>query len=90
MGSHVSAKRYLTAIDPDYYSGLSIASQKSLELQGGPFSGQELECFVTDPLSDEMVRLRKWDDHAKVVGIKEITPRASEYEWMIKDHLMKQ
>ncbi|MCJ1394691.1 hypothetical protein MMC18_007571 [Xylographa bjoerkii] len=55
VGSHVAAKRYLTAIDPEYYAGLSTASQKSLELQGGPFNGEELDHFRADPLSDEMV-----------------------------------
>ena len=90
VGSHVAAKRYLTAIDPEYFAGLSTASQKSLELQGGPFEGEELDRFRTDPLSDEMVRLRKWDDRAKIVGIEESTPRASEYGRMIKEHLMEQ
>src|SRR5262249_35285466 len=35
---HVAAKRYLCAVEPGYLSALSAASQRSLELQGGPFS----------------------------------------------------
>jgi len=90
VGSHVAAKRYLTAIDPDYYDSLSSASKKSLEFQGGPFQGDELESFKADPLSEEMVRLRKWDDGAKIVGVEDITPRAGFYEGMITEHLTKQ
>ena len=90
VGSHVAAKRYLTAIDPAYYDSLSAASKKSLEFQGGPFEGKELEKFMNDPLSEEMIRLRKWDDGAKVVGIVDRTPRVSKYESLIEEHLMAQ
>jgi predicted HD phosphohydrolase len=79
--------RYLTAIDPAYYDTLSSASKASLEFQGGPFQGPELECFKKDPLSEEMVRLRHWDDAAKVEGIIKSTPRPEKYESMIEEHL---
>ncbi|KAF6233223.1 hypothetical protein HO173_008512 [Letharia columbiana] len=87
VGSHVAAKRYLTAIDPAYYTGLSAASKKSLQFQGGPLKGKELEVFMTDPLSKDMIRLRKWDDGAKVVGIADKTPRLGGYEALIEKHL---
>ncbi|CAF9918042.1 MAG: hypothetical protein ALECFALPRED_000481 [Alectoria fallacina] len=87
VGSHVAAKRYLTAIDPAYYSALSAASKKSLHFQGGPFEGEELERFMMDPLSEDMIRLRKWDDGAKVVGIADETPRLGEYEALIEKYL---
>ena len=90
VGSHVAAKRYLTAIDPVYYDGLSSASKKSLEFQGGPFQGKELENFMDDPLSDDMIRLRKWDDGAKIVGIADKTPRVAMYEPLIERHLLTQ
>ena len=32
---HVEAKRYLCAVEPEYFDGLSDASVKTLELQGG-------------------------------------------------------
>ncbi|XRM37230.1 hypothetical protein ABZX51_000715 [Aspergillus tubingensis] len=85
--SHVPAKRYLTATDKAYYETLSSASKKSLEFQGGPFKGAELVAFETNPLRDEMVKLRLWDDAAKVQGIEESTPRAGEYRDMIRVHL---
>uniref|UniRef100_A0A093VJ36 Uncharacterized protein n=2 Tax=Talaromyces marneffei PM1 TaxID=1077442 RepID=A0A093VJ36_TALMA len=72
INSHVSAKRYLTAVDQSYYDSLSIASQKSLAFQGGPFRGEELKAFEQDHLKDEMVSLRLWDDAAKVVGIENV------------------
>ncbi|RAL01774.1 HD domain-containing protein [Aspergillus ibericus CBS 121593] len=85
--SHVPAKRYLTATNTAYYETLSSASKKSLEFQGGPFRGAELAAFERDPLRDEMVALRLWDDAAKVPGIEAQTPRAGEYRDMIRVHL---
>ncbi|PKX92236.1 HD domain-containing protein [Aspergillus novofumigatus IBT 16806] len=76
VGSHVPAKRYLTAVDSAYYDSLSAASKMSLEVQGGPFSGAELAAFEADPLREVMVLLRLWDDRAKVPGIEGLTPRA--------------
>ena len=87
VGSHVAAKRYLTAIDPAYYATLSSASKKSLQYQGGPFEGKELEAFMGDPLSEDMIMLRKWDDAAKIVGIVDEIPRLRKYEALIEKHL---
>lgn len=79
--------RYLTAVDESYYDGLSEASKSSLRFQGGPFKGEELAMFESDPLKDEMVMVRKWDDQAKIVGIESETPRAPAYRDMIQRHL---
>ncbi|KAJ5831709.1 hypothetical protein N7474_000020 [Penicillium riverlandense] len=87
VNSHVAAKRYLTAIDRAYYDSLSTASQKSLAFQGGPFQGDELCAFDRDPLRDEMVALRRWDDAAKLVGVEATTPRARSYLDTIVTHL---
>ncbi|KAJ5912588.1 hypothetical protein N7504_001471 [Penicillium tannophilum] len=87
VNSHVAAKRYLTAVNRDYYNSLSSASQKSLAFQGGPFQGDELREFEEDPLKDEMVSMRLWDDRAKLVGIEASTPRAGAYLDMIVSHL---
>ena len=46
--------------------------------------------FESDPLKDEMVSLRKWDDQAKIVGIEGETPRAGTYKEMILRHLEAQ
>lgn len=77
----------MTAVDASYYDSLSEASKQSLKFQGGPFQGDELESFERDTLKDEMVKLRKWDDRAKIVGIEKETPRAETYRAMIRRHL---
>lgn len=79
--------RYLTAVDKSYHNSLSSASQKTLKFQGGPFQGEELLAFDRDPLRDEMVNLRLWDDRAKVPGIEDSTPRPMSYLDRIVAHL---
>ena len=66
---HVAAKRYLCATDPDYLGRLSPASVRSLELQCGPFTPAELAAFEHNPHHTAAVRLRRWDDAAKVPGL---------------------
>ena len=63
---HVDAKRYLCWIDPDYWGGLSIASKRSLELQGGVYDEAQAQTFIAQPFAEEAVRLRRYDDLAKV------------------------
>ncbi len=63
---HVDAKRCLCAIDPDYFGTLSPASVHSLGLQGGKFSQAEVEQFRQRPYAQDALRLRRWDDLAKV------------------------
>ena len=65
---HVAAKRYLTGTDIGYFATLSPASVRSLELQGGPFSAKEAAQFIELPQASEAVRLRRWDEAAKVPG----------------------
>jgi gamma-butyrobetaine dioxygenase len=66
---HVAAKRYLCAVDPEYLALLSPASQKSLELQGGPFDAAGARAFEAEPHYRDAVRLRRWDDRAKIPGL---------------------
>lgn len=49
-----------------------------------------MERFRNDPLRDEMVALRLWDDAAKVPDIQQTTPRAREYLSLVVEHLEKQ
>jgi phosphonate degradation associated HDIG domain protein len=67
---HVDAKRYLCAIEPLYWSGLSDASKRSLMWQGGPFTPDEAAAFIAQPHGEDAVNLRRWDDEAKVPGAK--------------------
>ncbi|CAI7585787.1 unnamed protein product [Penicillium crustosum] len=90
VNSHVAAKRYLTATDRGYYESLSSASQRSLAFQGGPFRDGDLKNFEEDPLRDDMVSLRLWDDAAKLEGVEAITTRAGVYLDMIIAHLLRE
>jgi phosphonate degradation associated HDIG domain protein len=65
---HVAAKRYLCATDPAYLARLSPASRQSLALQGGPHTPAEAAAFERHPHHSAAVRLRHWDDVAKVPG----------------------
>ena len=67
---HVDAKRYLCAVNPDYARELSPPSQQSLALQGGPMTASEIRRFEDRKFFREAVRLRRWDDAAKVVGLE--------------------
>jgi phosphonate degradation associated HDIG domain protein len=66
---HVAAKRYLCATEADYLNQLSPASQKSLALQGGPFTADEVRQFERLPFYRDALALRRWDDLAKVPGM---------------------
>jgi predicted HD phosphohydrolase len=79
---HVPAKRYLCATDQNYVAMLSHASMITLKLQGGPMVGNELIQFETEPHYKEAVRLRRWDDQGKIVGLK--TPGLAEYRELIE------
>lgn len=63
---HVAAKRYLCAMEPAYLASLSPASVRSLELQGGPLTSPEIVRFEALPHHLDAVRVRRWDDQAKV------------------------
>ena len=66
---HVAAKRYLCAVEPGYWEGLSEPSQVSLKLQGGPMSADEVYAFRNHPQCDAAVSVRRWDDLAKAAGL---------------------
>ena len=73
---HVEAKRYLCYLEPHYEASLG-----GLEAQpgaaGGSFdAGQALD-FASLPGAPDAIRLRRWDDMAKVPGL--ITPSLEHY-----------
>jgi len=65
---HVAAKRYLCATDSGYFGRLSAASVRSLALQGGPLTPAEAGAFRSRPFAGTAVRVRRWDEAAKVPG----------------------
>lgn len=66
---HVAAKRYLCTVDDSYQEQLSEPSLVSLRLQGGKMNDQELDSFRAHPHWESAVRLRYWDDLAKVAKL---------------------
>ena len=82
---HVPAKRYLCTTDAAYYDGLSRASKRSFQLQGGPLSAAEQAEFERNPHAQDAVRLRRWDDLAKVKGLR--TPGLRRYREAVQSCL---
>jgi len=74
---HVAAKRYLCAVEPDYFAKLSKDSVLSLTLQGGPMSAEEVTAFRAVPEHEDAVQLRRFDEQAKVKGLE--TPTATHF-----------
>jgi len=79
---HVAAKRYLCAVDSEYRRQLSTASIQSLELQGGPMSEGAARDFEAMTYAREAMRLRRWDDQAKVIGWK--APDLTQYQFLLE------
>ncbi len=66
---HVNAKRYL-ARNQKYYNILSQASKASLHLQGGVMNDKEAVDFEKEKFFDDAIKLRKFDEAAKKIGVK--------------------
>ncbi|MGH6622562.1 MAG: phosphonate degradation HD-domain oxygenase [Burkholderiaceae bacterium] len=85
---HVDAKRYLCArgdgrvAGASYWASLSDDSKRSLELQGGIYSGPEADAFIAQPHAADAVQVRIWDDLAKQAGA--ITPPLSHYLGLVE------
>ncbi|CAD5122043.1 DgyrCDS10495 [Dimorphilus gyrociliatus] len=67
---HVNAKRYLCYKNMTYFKKLSDASKMTLEHQGGKMTGPEAEEFEKHPKFNSILKMRGWDEEAKVVGMK--------------------
>jgi [1-hydroxy-2-(trimethylamino)ethyl]phosphonate dioxygenase len=65
---HVIAKRYLCTVDARYVDQLSPASRRSYAVQGARLEPEEQLALETRPWFVDAVRLRRWDDAAKVPG----------------------
>ena len=62
---HVAAKRYLCAVETDYFDKLSPVSVRSLELQGGPMTESQTASFESNPHCRDAVQVRRYDEQAK-------------------------
>jgi predicted HD phosphohydrolase len=82
--AHADAKRYLCAADPGYYDTLSKGSKHTLALQGGIMTADEAVSAATHPWWPDALRLRRWDDGAKIVG--KATRPLSAWEPLLKKY----
>ncbi len=82
IGLHVDAKRWLCAQEPGYFESLSPASVHSLALQGGPFTPEQAQAFEEQPHAQAAIRLRRYDDWAKVPGVA--TPALAHYASLMR------
>ena len=85
--SHVEAKRFLTFKFPAYFEKLSDASKLTLQHQGGRMNAEEAEAFETDPMFDLFIKMRTWDDLAKITN--KALPDLNKYKKMAVLHLMQ-
>jgi len=79
---HVRAKRYRSAVDADYHATLSDGSLRSLEVQGGPMTADEVAAFELNPSFDAAVALRRWDDGGKIDGLP--VPPLADYRELLQ------
>lgn len=70
VNAHVTAKRYLVSKYEDYYNQLSEASKQTLTYQGGKLNEQEIEAFEKHSLFPLFIKMREWDDKAKIENLK--------------------
>jgi gamma-butyrobetaine dioxygenase len=79
---HVAAKRYLCASEPGYYRRLSAESVRTLALQGGPMTADQVAAFEALPFARDAVAVRRWDDEAKDPAVT--PPEFSHFEAPLK------
>jgi len=79
---HVSAKRYLCAVEPGYFGLLSDESVRTLARQGGPMTEAETAAFEALPFAGAAVAVRRWDDEAKDPAVT--PPGLSHFEPLLR------
>jgi gamma-butyrobetaine dioxygenase len=79
---HVAAKRYLCASEPGYYGRLSAESVRTLAVQGGPMTADQVAAFEALPFARDAVAVRRWDDEAKDAAVT--PPEFSHFEPLLK------
>lgn len=87
---HVDAKRYLCLKNPAYHAKLSEASKGTLIQQGGPMGAEEAAQFEDDPLMDTIIKMRTWDENAKVVDPPFHVPELETYRAMVERTVQRQ
>ena len=88
VGGHVDAKRYLATTRAGYLDKLSNASRRTLALQGGPMTEDEVIAFRQSPDFDALIKLRIWDETGKDLGAE--FSSLETYLPILKSHLEAQ
>jgi gamma-butyrobetaine dioxygenase len=78
---HVAAKRYLCGTEPGYFGRLSEESVRTLALQGGPMTEEQVAAFEALPFARDAVAVRRWDDEAKDPALT--PPEFSHFEGLL-------
>lgn len=84
---HVKTKQYKVFKFKNYHNTLSNASKNTLILQGGQMTPEQAFEFEQHPLFLSFMKIRHYDDHAKVIGLN-INP-LSYYEDMCSHFMSK-
>lgn len=87
--SHVRTKRYLTFKDEAYLEALSEASKMTLKFQGGPMDAEEALAFEADPMMDQYIRIRLWDDLGKEVDLPVLAEDIQHMKNRITNYLLE-
>lgn len=87
--SHVRTKRYLTFKDEGYLKALSEASTMTLKFQGGPMNAEEARAFEADPMMDQYIRIRLWDDLGKEVDLPVLAEDIQHMKNRITNYLLE-
>jgi predicted HD phosphohydrolase len=61
---------------------------RTLQLQGGPMAAAEVAAFELESFFREAVRVRRWDDRAKIADLK--TPALADYRTLIETQAKNQ
>ena len=85
--NHVKGKRYLVGKNPSYINELSEASKKTLIYQGGPMNEEEILTFEKDELFDLSLKIRDYDDKAKIKDKKILGLEF--FEKLLDDYFLK-
>src|SRR5215467_15684652 len=82
--AHAEAKRYLCTTEPGYHDSLSRGSKHTLTLQGNLMTSEEMSRATRQPWWPDAIRLRRWDDAAKVIG--KSTRELAAWEPLLRKH----
>jgi len=85
--AHAEAKRYLCTTEPGYYDSLSRGSKHTLTLQGNLMTSEEMSRATRQPWWPDAIRLRRWDDAAKVIG--KSTRELAAWEFLLRKYFSR-